>query len=360
MFEKEKYFTACGTIQQFYKMTNDYYNEWIDFYRDSGLSSDWEGKYKKYIFGFFQKGIPPIFEIEHLSKLLGRKRSYLASAINATNRHYRTFSIPKRRGGKRKIDAPYPALLECQQWINEYILSLVGTHTNAHGFISERSIITNAKTHLNKKFLLKLDLQNFFPSIKFRQVMRVFRQLGYPQNVSFYLSKLCTLQGSLPQGAATSPALSNIIAYGMDVRLNAIATKFNLVYSRYADDLAFSGNYIPIKFISFCRNIIGECGFSLNDSKTKITRGTRKIITGLSVGGQSLRVPRAYKRSLRQEFYYIQKYGINSHISNNKIRHPYYLESLYGKFQFWQTVEPSSKFCQDALEFLRGLLISTQ
>jgi hypothetical protein len=210
-------------------------NKWLKYFTNIGLKDEVVEEHLKYIGPLLDKGLPVIFDFNHLCKLLGRQEDYLASAINASAHHYRKYKIPKRRGGYRSICAPYPALLECQQWINKNILEVVSLHSAAHGFCKSRSILTNASEHLGKHSLLKIDLKDFFPSIEKPRIINVFRNLGYNRKVSFYLAALCCLDDCLPQGAASSPALSNIVSFGLDVRLSAllIPTKNGSKESRY-------------------------------------------------------------------------------------------------------------------------------
>jgi hypothetical protein len=227
----------------------------------------------------------------------------------------------------------------------------------AHGFRREKSILTNAKQHLNKRCLLKTDLKDFFHSISERRVIGIFRKLGYPPNVSFYLSRICCCQDRLPQGAATSPTLSNTIAYKMDNRLYKLSKEMRLKYTRYADDIAVSGNYISLNLLAIIKNIIEEEGFQINNKKTHLLIGQKKkIITGLSVSGELPKIPKYYKRSLRQELYYINKFGIYSHINERRIRDPFYANTIYGKLLFWKWVEPDNAFVNSHIGKIKSLL----
>jgi RNA-directed DNA polymerase len=333
------------------------YNQWKKYFVEHGLNDDIIDSYLSYIAPLLEKDLPIIFEINHLCLLLGRKKTYLTSVINSQSYHYREFKIPKKRGGHRVISSPYPALLECQRWINEYILSKVKNHHSCHGFAKKRSIISNASQHLNKRQLLKVDIKNYFSSIEINKVISVFKNLSYSQNVSFYLARLCTLNNVLPQGAATSPSLSNIISFYMDKRLHNLSKKYNISYTRYADDMTFSGNYIPVKFISIINEIINECGFILNHDKTRLsTKSGKRIVTGISVAGHELKIPRNYKRKLRQEIHYIKEYGYYSHLSKKKIRDPFYLNKILGKLNYWNQVEPNNSFVLEAIEYFNNIL----
>ncbi len=328
-------------------------NLWKKYFKLKGLDEQITQQYVKYISILLNNNEPIIFSFKHLCELLSRKPSYLASAVNATIHHYREFKIPKRSGGFRKISVPYPALLECQYWIYTNILLKIPINQAAHGFTPNKSIITNAKLHTGKKALLKMDLKDFFPSIKINRIINLFHKLGYPINISYYLASLCCLNDSLPQGAPTSPYLSNIISKNLDNRLLKFSKKFELYYSRYADDITFSGNDIPAKFITYISDIIHSESFTVNKSKTRLYKGkSKRIVTGISVSENSIKLPRKYKRELKKDLYYIIKYGLQSHLAKRKINKLNYLNSIRGKLNFWLCVEPNN---QKALYYLDKL-----
>lgn len=318
--------------------------KWQEFYANLGISEDVAAEHLAYAAPLIQKQIPPIFEFYHLASLLGRTPFHLASLINATNKHYRIFSIPKRAGGRRYISAPYPSLLECQRWILVNILQKLSVHEAAHGFVRKRSIVSNAKEHVGQQDLLKLDITDFFPSISEPRVIALFRSLGYTKQVSFYLGRICCQNGVLPQGAATSPYISNIIAYRLDSRLAGLSKKLGIKYTRYADDLTFSGGEIVPSTIVSIRKVVESEGFFLNDGKVKLFCGRgKKVVTGIDVSGESPRVSRSFRRKISQEIYYCWRYGVQSHVSKKKVLHPFYIEQMKGKLAFWQAVEPESE-----------------
>jgi len=332
-------------------------SDWDAFFRDHGLSEQLTTQYLDYAQNLLSQGLPPVFEIEHLSLLLNCPLSELAKMIFSPHSFYRTFEIPKRMGGKRRIEAPYPSLASCQRWILANILYKLPIHPNAHGFSPNRSILSNASPHLAKKTLLKIDLKDFFPSIPINWIIKLFSEIGYSYNVSFFLASLCSLDGKLPQGAATSPAISNLLSFTLDKRLSALSEKFHSTYTRYADDLTFSGPYIPHDFIDIVERIVSDVGFSINRKKTRLTiGGGKKIVTGISVSKEAPTIPRGLKRTLRSEFHCIRKFGLISHISSRRIRNPKYLSSLVGKFAFWAFVEPKNSFPSMAKEFLVNLV----
>lgn len=330
--------------------------EWKSYFEEKGLEPDISSKYLVYIEKLVANDIPIIFDFKHLSKLLGRTTDYLASVINCPQKHYRIFHIPKRSGGYRTISVPYPALLECQYWIYHNILLKIPIHYCAHGFAKKKSIITNAKLHLEQKELLKIDLQDFFPSIKKARIIPILIELGYTSDISYFLASLCCLNNSLPQGAPTSPFISNIIASQLDKRLISLAKKFKLKYSRYADDLTFSGENIPATLNKYINQIIISEKFEVNPQKTRSYKiKGKRIVTGISVAEKELKLPREYKRQLRQEIYYCNKYGIQSYMSKKKIKKPNYIDCIIGKLNFWLSVEPENKYAKENVDKYREI-----
>ncbi|MEO0557870.1 MAG: reverse transcriptase domain-containing protein, partial [Bacteroidota bacterium] len=174
--------------------------------------------------------------------------------------HYRRFQMPKKRGGVRHISAPMPRLKRAQRWVLDELLSGIPLHDAAHGFVPERSIATNAAPHVGADVVVNMDLQDFFPTVTYRRVKGLWRALGYGQQVATILALLCTepaidetrLDGEtffvargervLPQGAPTSPALTNVLCRRLDARMQGMADHFGFAYTRYADDLTFSGS----------------------------------------------------------------------------------------------------------------------
>jgi RNA-directed DNA polymerase len=302
-----------------------------------------------------ERGFPPIFDFGHLATLFGVREGVLAQMAFSTRSYYRTFSIPKRKGGFREIATPYPILLQAQRWILENILELLHVHDCAHGFIKRRSILSFAKPHLNKRALLHADIQNFFPSIRLNRIYGVFSEVGFPPNVSYILSRLCCLQGVLPQGAVTSPYLSNIVATSLDRRLSGLAKEHDLSYTRYADNLVLSGDRVPPYMLDTVQGILLDEGFLLNADKSFLSTGRgRRVIAGISVVGTLPRLPRQTKRVWRQEAHYLITEGYWSHTERRAIFDPVYIERCMGRLEFWSYVEPDNKFPKQALERLRG------
>lgn len=303
--------------------------------------------------------LPKIDSLEDLASCFAIEIGRLANFIAKTESQYHTFKIAKRRGGFRELSAPSKPLYNCQNWIYKNILCKQQVHESVNGFVLNKSIITNALPHLNKKAMLKIDIEDFFPSIKINWVINYFNKLGYSNDVSYYLAKICCLDDKLPQGAPTSPSISNLLLHSLDLRLNNLSKSYNLSYSRYADDMTFSGDYIPHNFISIVSSIIKNFGLNPNKSKTKLSFNKgKRIVTGISVSDTELKIPREKKRELRKEIHYISKFGLNSHISRNKSTPVNYLNVLEGKIIFWLQVEPNNEFAKNSLNLIRDIKIS--
>lgn len=302
---------------------------------------------------FKNSELPFIIDFTHLSLLLGINKKTLSTIIYSPEKYYRSFKISKRNGSEREISSPYPVLRYIQRWILRNILENILVNENATGFIKNKSILDNIKPHLNQECVLKIDLKDFFPNIKFTRIMAIFKVCGYTNKVSFYLARLCSCNGSLPQGASTSPYLANIVAKKLDSRLYCFAKYFSLAYTRYADDIAFSGETLPWKLQSYIYKIIEEEGFIINENKTKLLKGnSKKIITGISVNTISPKVPRSYKRQLRHESFIMLKLTKEQYISTIFCEDPVKVERLIGKFYYWKYIENDNLFVTETLKKL--------
>jgi RNA-directed DNA polymerase len=273
--------------------------------------------------------LPALDKPEQLAEALGvtilqlRGMAYHRDA--ATSLHYVRFTIPKRDGTERPIWAPKKRLKAAQRWILHNIVERLPVHGAAQGFLVGRSILSNAAVHVNSKILLKMDIKEFFPTVTLRRVKGVFRRAGYRDGISTLLALLCTeaprevvqLEGKtyyvslgprcLPQGAPTSPAITNAICLRLDRRLAGLAKKLGWRYTRYADDMTFSlpeehkGKPRLGTMMGCVRRIVAAEGFEVKDEKTRVHRtGGRQSVTGLVVNGDgNPRSPRKLRRQLR-------------------------------------------------------------
>ena len=289
-----------------------------------------------------EAGVPIILNTYQMSNVLGIKWNLLKKVINNSKKMYYNFNISKRSGGKRQISMPNEVLKEIQVLIKEKILDKIKISDKANGFVPQKSIITNAKEHLNKEKILNIDLKDFFNSIHKNRVYYIFKDLcGYNNDVSFCLTNLVTYKNSLPQGAPTSPVLSNIVSYMMDLRLEKLSEKLEIKYTRYADDITFSGDYnsINTKLLEYVTTIIKDCGFEINNRKTRFAgKGRRQEVTGIIINNNTINVPNKYIKEIRQELYYINKFGIKSHKEKVGFENKYYKEHVLGKILYVKSI----------------------
>lgn len=318
--------------------------QWQNFVEGLNLSQKKIEAVKRYIHNILLKDGIVIISIRHLAELIGIEDEALNKMIVHPDRYYRTFTIPKRHGGEREIASPYPTLMMVQRWIYRTLLL---PHTDfphcVTGFMPGNSILDNASPHIGSPYVLKMDIKDFFPSITINRVISVFKQLGYHHRLSYALAALCCRNGSLPQGAPTSPILSNIIAKRLDRRIQGFANSIGLSYSRYADDITLSGDEIKLSHIRFIERIVSEEGFTINSSKTRLLGpNTKKVITGVSISSGKATIPNGLKRRIRQEAFYIQLFGLKGHIHHERIDDLVYPIRLLGKFAYWKSIEPTN------------------
>jgi len=255
---------------------------------------------RKYSRCLAARRLPVIFNAGHLAEKLRVSEAFLRRLAFNQGQFYRFFEIPKSNGQPRQIAAPQGKLISIQKWILGHILKRGKPHHCAKAFIKGLSIVDNAKPHKNRKVVTRLDLKDFFPSITHRQVRKEFEHLGYPYHVALVLANLCTLRGALPQGAPTSPALSNLVCMRLDKRLAGLGKKMHFRYTRYADDLVFSSNNRNFpKLIPFLKEIVQQEGFVVNEGKLAVMRsGSRQQVTGLVIN-KKVGIPRERRRWLR-------------------------------------------------------------
>lgn len=283
--------------------------------------------------------VPVIFDQPHLAGLLGYDLDDVQILSTYAADFYKAYKIPKHNGGMRIIHEPMPNLKEIQTWILEHILLSPGVLNDmpvvATAFIPQRSIIDNASRHVNKRTVICMDLKDFFPSVRWIQVYAVFNGLGYGRDVAGMLAHLCTLDGSLPQGAPTSPMLSNLVLKRTDGMIYAYCHKKGITYTRYADDLTFSSDrhFEYGQLMGYVKMVIENARFTINNEKTKVFhRNQSQIVTGIVVN-EKLQVGKKYRKRIRQEMYYLQRLGLAKHYPHT--HYPYspqsYLNHLLGK-----------------------------
>lgn len=326
-----------------------------------------------------QAGVPLLSTPGDVAKALGLsvpKLRWLAFHSEAATRtHYVQFDVPKRSGGTRTLSAPHRTLARAQRWILQEIVGKLPVEAPAHGFVAGRSIVTNASPHCRRAIVVNMDLEGFFPSIGFPRIRSVFQRLGYSPAVATILALLCTecprrtvhYEGvtyhvatgprGLPQGACTSPGLSNQVARRLDKRLCGLAKKLDLVYTRYADDLTFSGDDTLEGRVGYLmarvRHIAHDEGFEVNEAKSRVLRqGNAQTVTGLVVNDRP-GVARDEVRKLRAILHKARLEGLDA---QNRAGRPNFLAWLQGKIAFVAMVRPEvgEKLKAELAEILKG------
>lgn len=309
-----------------------------------------------------RRGLPLLSTPNDVARALGipvSKLRWLCFHSEATERtHYVAFDIPKRSGGTRRIAAPMPELARVQRWILCNILNPLATEEQAHGFVRGRSTATNAAPHCRRDVVINLDLSDFFPTITFPRVRGVFEKLGYSPAVATVLALACTEAPrcpaelgqmtywvatgprALPQGASTSPAISNQVARKLDRRLSGMCARLGWTYTRYADDLTFSapeGKRREIPLVrSRVRQIVEDEGFAINPKKGRVQRSAgRQMVTGVVVN-ETPHLPREEVRRLRAILHGARLTGL---AAQNREGRPHFEAWLRGKLAYLAMID---------------------
>jgi retron-type reverse transcriptase len=314
-----------------------------------------------------QLGVPVLATPADLATALGlaipQLRWLCFHAEAAQKTHYIYFEIPKRSGGTRLLAAPHARLATAQRWVLDHILARLEVTAHAHGFVAGRSTITNARLHVGRDIVVNLDLAEFFPTITFPRVRGLFESIGYSPAVATLLALLCTEaprsavvhdgvtfwvaagDRALPQGACTSPAISNLVTRKLDRRLAGATRKLGWTYTRYADDLTFSTSSATGEsasnlalLLSRVRHIVRDEGFAVNERKGRIQRRSqRQSVTGIVVNDKP-GVPREELRRLRAILHRAKTTGL---AAQNRDQHPDFTAYLRGKIAYIAMIDPA-------------------
>lgn len=240
-----------------------------------------QGKYTQQLLS-----LPILENVDDLSHALRLPKEVILKFSFNNDKYYHRVEMKKKTGAIRHIESPLRELKAIQRWVLRTILDKLSPSVYAKGFVRGKSILDNAKPHEGNQYVLNLDLQDFFTNVKASHVYTLFKNIGYNNNIAFILTSFCTKGGYLPQGAPTSPALSNLVCLRLDHRISTYCKKRALTYTRYADDLCISGNKILIlqKASYLIKDIICNEGFIINSKKEKfLGPKVRREVTGLTV-----------------------------------------------------------------------------
>jgi RNA-directed DNA polymerase len=289
-------------------------------------------------------------DLVSLSKFLGFAPQHLFYVVELADKMYFQFKIEKASGGKRTIHAPRTELKGVQRAILKKILENVSCNDACFAYVRGRNVVQAARKISGHKAVLRLDVKNFFPTITQKRVFGLFKSQGFNSTVSFILSKLCTRNGELCQGAPTSPSISNLIFRNADEQLTSLATTFKLEYIRYSDDMFFFAdrNFRYPRIAEVVEKIVKANGFELNAKKTKFhRRGSPRFTLGLQTSGRDPRFSRFQKRLYRAAFFKAS--------SNLKWGHQN-VQRLVGMAQWYKAIYGPDELYQDYTRIIGNVL----
>lgn len=271
----------------------------------------------------------PLVTVEDLARELGYSYKELSRIVYKNQSHrYKLFILKKKSGGERVIATPKKTLKSIQQKIASELVKVYPGHQSCHGFCKERSIVTNAIPHKNKRFVFNIDLSDFFGSIHFGRVKNLFLcpPFNLSHEVSTVIAHICCFNNALPQGAPTSPVISNMICLKLDAQLKHLARENRCTYTRYADDITFSFNCrerkLPTTIVNrekdesvyvgeVLKSIISANGFNINQSKVRLQKyNQRQMVTGLVVNSKNVNVRRSFLNKTKSMIYAAKKFGL--------------------------------------------------
>ncbi len=284
-------------------------------------------------------------ELSSLEQDLGFSARTLYALSNDIEKHYKQIRIPKKKGGFRTLSVPDDLLKTVQKKIAKVILSTSPVSEFATAYKPGASVQKNAKKHIGKEKVLKLDIKHFFDSIIYSTVKeKAFPKARFSESNRILLTMLCYYHDILPQGAPTSPAITNIIMCDFDEKVGKWCNEKDIDYTRYCDDMTFSGSFDEAEVISFVSKELRKMGFFLNKRKTSVaTQGKRQSVTGIIVN-EFANTAVEYRKKLRQEVYYCKKYGVRQHIDRagiNAYDEKSYLLGLYTKLTYALNTNPN-------------------
>lgn len=285
-----------------------------------------------------------------------KKLNILYAISNNSSKYYTQKVINKKRGGKRVLLIPQYTLKNIQKNLLNKVLRELKISRYATAYIKGISIKDNCQAHINRKIILKIDIKDFFTNITFDKLYRALPNYLFPPAIKVLLLKLCTYDDYLPQGAPTSPYLSNLVMKSFDEYIGKYCQEINVSYTRYCDDLTFSGDFDYVKLLIKVKKCLANMDFEVNNQKTKILfNNHRQLVTGLVVN-QKINVVKSYRQRICQEIYYINKFSLDSHLEYLNLDKDKYLSNLYGRLNYALNINPNDKMLNKYKIILENML----
>jgi len=285
-------------------------------------------------------------ELSTLAGDLGVSGRTLYAVSNSLPKHYRTVELPKGDGAVRRLSIPDRELMEIQRRILNRLLVYMPVSPYAAAYRRGVDHAAGARPHIGRPVLLRLDIRHFFDSILYSDVKEyAFPAHIYAEPLRVLLSILCYCGDALPQGAPTSPVVSNLVLRDFDLETGAWCSARGISYTRYCDDMAFSGAFDPVEVSRLIAGKLRERGFFLNEEKTRaMFAGQRQTVTGLVVN-ERLNLPREYRRALRQELYFCRRFGVSAHLARTGAapEPEACLRSLLGRVSYVLQISPENR-----------------
>jgi hypothetical protein len=284
------------------------------------------------------------------------------SISNNIKKNYKIYKIKKNNGKYRTIYEPNSLLKHIQKQILMNILNNKSISKYAKAYHKGISLKENAIPHVDKELILKLDIKDFFENITFVDIYNSCFSIEYfPKSVGMILTYLCTYDDHLTQGSPTSAYISNLVMKDFDEEIGAWCDSNNIDYTRYSDDMTFSGKFNPSEIIVKVRKLLSKLGLELNNEKIHIVhKCSSQNVTGIVVNNK-IQVSSKYRAKIRQEIYYINKFGLNSHLqkTNNKTSSTKYLNNLYGRILYVLLINENDEEFKKYKEFVNELKKTT-
>lgn len=287
-----------------------------------------------------------------------QKINILYSISNKIEKNYKVYKIKKHNGSYRTIYSPNNILKSIQKNILKNILNERKISKYAKAYHKGICLKDNAYPHINKKIILKLDIIDFFENIEYPLIYETcFNESYFPKTIGHLLTHLCTYESRLPQGSPTASYISNIVMKDFDEELGLWCKDNNIDYTRYSDDMTFSGDFNPSIIIKKVRKMLYKLNLKINNKKIKvISNSQQQNITGIVVN-KKLQISSKYRNIIRQSIYYTKKHGLESHLSkiNYEETPNKYLNTLYGKIIYILSIDPNNKEFIEYKKYIKEL-----